>query len=131
MSTNPRKKRHLKKIITAYIFLSAILGLAVFLVNLLIISRKPLFINPIGKANTDKASVEKILKDNGILFSDVTLSDCCYVVSILNNGQIKLSKTKDIHEQVASLQRILRELTIEGKPFKGVDFRYSNPIIAF
>jgi hypothetical protein len=130
MSINPRRKRHLKQKIVAYIFLLGMLGFVVYLLNAYIISTKPLYINPIGKAGLNQASVEKILQDNGILFSSITSSDY-YSINIQNNGQVKLSKTKNFREQVASLQRILRELTIEGKQFKSIDFRFSEPIISF
>lgn len=85
-----------------------------------------------GKNNIDTKKVEKILKDNNILVSRVlVLSDLSYEVTVLNNGQVKLSSKKDINRQIASLQRILRELTIEGKSFKSIDFRFEEPIISF
>jgi hypothetical protein len=108
-----------------------ILGCAAFVLHTFFISTEPLFISPIGKANTDLIRVEKILKDNKILFSKVTLSDYSYLVDIQNNGQVRLSQDKDINKQIASLQRILIQLTIEGKSFKSIDFRFSEPIISF
>ena len=131
MSTNPRQQRHFKKKIVGYIFLLGILGFITFFLNVFIISKKPLFISPMGRTDINKVSIEKTLRDNGILFSEVVSSECCYVFNIQNNGQIKLSRAKDIHEQIASLQRILRELTIEGKSFKSIDFRFLGPIISF
>ena len=76
-------------------------------------------------------SVEKILKDNNIAFSAVTALDSSYSVNIPNNGQVILSGDKDINSQIASLQRILIQLTIEGKTFKNIDFRFSEPTISF
>jgi hypothetical protein len=109
-----------------------ILGLLIFFINFLLTSRNSSFISPIGKNNTDRNKVEKILKDNDILFSQVfILSDLSYGVNISNNGQVRLSSQKDIIQQITSLQRILRELTIEGKPFKNIDFRFEEPIISF
>ena len=131
MSVNPRQQRHFKKKIVEYIFLLGVLGLTAFLLNVFIISKKPLFISPMGRMDINKVSIEKTLKDNGISFSGLVSSDCCYVFNIQNNEQIKLSRAKDIHEQIASLQRILRELTIEGKSFKSIDFRFLEPIISF
>lgn len=85
-----------------------------------------------GVNNSDRTKVEKVLKDNNILFSQVlVLSDSSYEVIIPNNGQIRLSSQKNIENQISSLQRILRELTIEGKPFKSIDFRFEEPIISF
>ena len=85
-----------------------------------------------GKDNIDAKKIEKILENNNILFSQVlVLPDSSYQVSIPNNGQVKLSSKKDINRQITSLQRILRELTIEGKSFKSIDFRFNEPIISF
>ncbi len=104
---------------------------SVFFLNEFLVSRKPLFISQIGKINTDLTFVEKCLRDKNILFSKVILSDYSYLVDIQNNGQVILSQDKDIVKQIASLQRILIQLTIEGKPFKSIDFRFSEPIIGF
>ena len=91
-----------------------------------------MFISPMGENNVGTYKVEKILKDNSILFLQVlALSDSSYLISILNNGQVRFSSQKDINRQTASLQRILRELTIEGKQFKSIDFRFEEPIILF
>lgn len=131
MSINPRRKKHFKKKFVAYIFLLGILIVLGYYFNSFLISRKPLFISPIGKVGTSKSYVEKILKDNNIPFSEVILSDYSYLVKIQNNGQIMFSQDKDIVKQIASLQRILIQLTIDGKPFKSIDFRFSEPIISF
>lgn len=91
-----------------------------------------MFISPLSKANTpDLVSVEKILKDKNISYTEVTSSNNSYLVSIQDNGQVILSQEKDISSQIASLQRILLQLTIEGKPFKGIDFRFLEPTISF
>jgi hypothetical protein len=131
MSTNPRRERHLKKKIAKYILLLGIGCAVVFFLNVYSIFRSPLYVSPIGRADNDKTLVEKLLKDNKILFSAVAQQGNYYLVSIQNNGQVKLAQNKDLASQIASLQRILRELTIEGKPFKGIDFRFSEPIISF
>jgi hypothetical protein len=112
-------------------FLVAVLGLALFLLNFFIALRNPLFVSPIGKINTNGVLVGKLLKDNRIQFSAIIQESNYYLINIQNNGQVKISQDKDIVEQITSLQRILRELTIEGKPFKSIDFRFSEPIISF
>ncbi len=127
-----RGRKSFKTKLTGYILLLTISGFVIFLINSLFLAGKPLFINPMGKNNIDTKKVEKILKDNNILVSRVlALSDSSYEVTIPNNGQVKLSSKKDINRQIASLQRILRELTIGGKPFKSIDFRFEEPIISF
>lgn len=131
MSTNPRQRKNFKKVIAKYIIFLGIIIFALYILNVFVISKKPLFISPMGKVSSNSSSIEKILKNKGILFSDVTLADDYYVVNVSNSGQIKLSINKDVNQQIASLQRILRELTIEGKSFKSIDFRFLEPIIAF
>lgn len=133
MLQNPRRRNSLKKKLAVYILLLTISGCLVFFINLFFLSRNPSIISPLGKSNnTDTGKVEKALKDNDILFSQVVvLSDSSYQVSIPNNGQVKLSSQKDIGKQITSLQRILKHLTIEGKPFKNIDFRFEEPIISY
>ena len=131
MLINPRRQKHFKIKFAAYILLLGILVISFFFLNRFILSRKPLFISPIGKISIDLSSVKKILKDNNISYSKVTLSDDSYLVNISDNGQVRLSQYKDIGKQISSLQRMLIQLTIEGKPFESIDFRFSEPIISF
>ena len=131
MSAVPRKQRPFKRKIITYIFLLALFFLF-FLAYSFFSSRNPLFISPLGKSNSDRAKVEKILRDKNISFSQaVVLSDSSYMIDVPDNGQVRLSSQKNIDSQISSLQRILRELTIEGKPFKNIDFRFEEPIISF
>ncbi len=132
MLQNPRGRKSFKKKLTGYILLLTILGFVIFFINLVFLSGNPLFVSPMGESNINANKVEKILKDNNILFSQVlVLSDSSYLISIPNNGQVRFSSQKDINKQISSLQIILRELTIEGKPFKSMDFRFDEPIISF
>jgi len=85
-----------------------------------------------GEDNISAKQVERLFREKNILFSHVlVLSDSSYSVSIPNNGLVRLSSQKNINKQMSSLQRILRELTIEGKQFKIIDFRFEEPIISF
>jgi hypothetical protein len=131
MSTNPRRQKNLKRIIVKFIILLGILGLALYVFNVLFFFKKPLFISPMGKTGPSSSMVEQILKEGNIPFSAITLSNDYYVINVSSSGQIILSKNKDLNQQIASLQRILRELTIEGKSFKSIDFRFLEPIISF
>lgn len=131
MSINPRRQKYFKRKFAASILLLGILMSSVFFLKTFLALRKPLFISPIGKASRGLGLVEKILKDKNISFSKVSLSDYSYLVDISNNGQVRFSQNKDIDKQISSLQRILRELTIEGKRFKSIDFRFAEPIISY
>lgn len=132
MSLNQRKRRHFKRIFVSYLLLFGLLGIVVIYLNSFYFFKKPLFISPLGKPGKEIFMVEKKLKEKNISFSRVlSLSDTVYLVSISDNRQIKLSSVKDIDKQISSLQRILDQLTIEGKQFKSIDFRFSEPIISF
>lgn len=128
---NLRRQNNFNKKIAAYILLLGILGACAFFLNTFFVLGKPLFISPIGKISVDAVAVEKILRDDNIQFSEVTMDNNSYLISISNNGQVRLSLDKDIKEQISSLQRILKELTIEGKSFKMIDFRFLEPIVSF
>jgi hypothetical protein len=131
MSINPRRRKYSKVKFAAYLLILIILGIAAFFLNNFLISKKPLFISPIGKINIDKPYVEKVLKNNKILFTKISLVDYSFLVDIKDNGQIRFALDKNIEEQVSSLQKILNQLTIEGKTFKSIDFRFSEPIVSF
>ena len=131
MFTNPRRHKHFKRKFAVYILSLGAIAVSLFFLNVFFVSKRPLFISPVVKTNEDKTHIEKLLKDNKILFSKVTISDYCYLIDIQNNGQVRLVQNKDINQQIASLQRILIQLTIEGKSFKSIDFRFSEPIISF
>lgn len=131
MSINPRRQRHFKKKVAGFFLFVSILGAIALLVNIFFVSGKPLYISPLGKNDNEKILIEKLLRENKILFSKVSLSDYFYNVEIENNGQVKLSPGKDLVKQVASLQRIVRQLTIEGKAFKSIDFRFDEPVVSF
>lgn len=110
-----------------------LLGLFLFLgffIYAIIFLRSPQLISPLGK-NENSMKIEKSLKEKNILFSDVVFLGSSYAVNIQNNGQVWLSSQKNIDNQIASLQRILRALTIEGKTFKSIDLRFKEPVISF
>lgn len=132
MSVNLRKGRNFKRRFAVYTLLFGVLGFVFFYFNFFYFSKKSLFISPIGKAGRDVSVIEKKLKEKNISFSEVLpLSDLAYLINIPNGKQVKLSSVKDIDKQISSLQRILIQLTIEGKLFKSIDFRFSEPIISF
>jgi hypothetical protein len=70
------------------------------------------------------------LQANHISFGKITAQDSTtFVVVIPENGEVIISSQKDITGQVASLQLILARLTMEGKHFSRLDFRYAKPVI--
>lgn len=45
--------------------------------------------------------------------------------------EVILSSEKDIHTQISSLQLTIAHLTIEGKRFHRLDFRFDKPVISY
>lgn len=131
MFTRPKRRKIPKKRIVIF-FIILIFSIACLcLVNLFYTYKKPLFISPLGETFTDLSLVKKILKENKIEYTSIVFSDYSYLITTQDDGQIKLSQDKDIVKQVSSLQKILHELTIEGKAYKSIDLRFSEPVVAF
>lgn len=77
-----------------------------------------------------KQNIKKALNTSKISFSDIRIaSDGAVLVQLTDNGAVIFSKGKDIGQQVASLQFILNQLTMEGKRFSRLDLRFDKPII--
>lgn len=75
-------------------------------------------------------SVKDELKSTKITYSDVSIAtDSGYIVDLPEGSEVLLSKDKNVHEQVVSLQVILQRLTIEGKAIKRLDLRFDKPVI--
>lgn len=94
-------------------------------------ANKPLFISPLASDIQKKAfSLEKLLTDSDIEFSSVVFrSPSTYLVKLKEDGEAILSVNKDFKEQIASLQAVIKQLTIEGKRFVKIDFRFDKPVI--
>ena len=84
------------------------------------------------KNNTDKSykDLVKSLTDAHISFMSISkASDSAYIVRLTKDKEVIFSKKLGVSAQVSSLQLIQSRLTIEGKDFSRLDFRFSNPII--
>jgi len=49
----------------------------------------------------------------------------------VQNHQVIISTKKSLTEQMSSLQLTIHQLTMEGKDFSGLDFRYDRPVISY
>ena len=90
-------------------------------------------VSPLAKnSKSETWNLENFLKTNNIYFSLVSKTrDFSYKVDLANGVTVFISPKKDLEFQVASLQQILKQLTIEGKEVKSIDFRFDKPVIAF
>ena len=130
MLQRERQIKSFKKKIFYVLFLILLVFVSLFIYSNFIVKRQ-IYISPLGKGNLQAVNAENLLRESKIPFNNFISSDSSYQIALENNGWVKFSSQKDLKNQISSLQRILRELTIEGKPFKSIDFRFSEPIISF
>jgi len=126
---NKRKKIILKTVVT-------FLTLTIFLVGVFLLifnSSKTIILNPLAVKETKQIdTLNKSLVDENISFSKVEQNnDLSYKVYLKDNGVVFLSQKKDLSMQIDSLQLIVNRLTIEGKRFKSLDFRFDKPVITY
>ena len=122
------------------IFFIALMGMVVllgivYLVFSLFFSQKQLFISPLAlQKNTSRNQnqIDDLLQKSGIAFTSVeNAKDSTYLVNLKDGGQVIITQNKNVQNQISSLQLILSRLTIEGKRFKSLDFRYDKPVVLF
>ena len=53
------------------------------------------------------------------------------ITMTVGSGTVILTTSKDIAQQIDSLQLTIRQLTMEGKEFHRLDFRYDKPVISY
>lgn len=76
--------------------------------------------------------LQKTLVQKNIPFSSIMLAtDSSVLVRFANGEKAIFSLEKPLDNQISSLQLVLSRLTIEGKRFTNIDFRFDKPIIAF
>ena len=120
-------------------------SIGIFLFSLLIcfgifgwqlLARIPLM-SPMGKntpgfnSDTAEYTVKKFCEEKKLTCVAVEASGDSITIVLSNNATILLSSSKDLQKQLASLQVTLSQLTIEGKQFKKLDFRFEKPFITF
>lgn len=107
-----------------------------------LVAKKPAFVSPITFSIKEKIGIlsggssnkklENLLSQKNITFSSISiLNDSSYLVKVTDDEEIIFSATKPMESQVSSLQLILSRLTIEGKRFTRLDFRFDKPVVTF
>lgn len=133
------KKQYTKKRILLLSFLSGGFGVILIGIGYIVLTQEPVFMSPLplfsafgGSDDKDisKETIIQYLKNQQISYSHLKQpGKTIYQVTLVNNGDVFLTTEKDIPEQLASLQRIVSRLTMEGKKFSRLDLRYDKPII--
>ena len=134
------KKRKIKTRLFQQIklFLIALMGIFIFfgvvyLIFFFLFPQKQLFISPLAlQKNVNRNQIDDLLEKSGIAFTSVeNAKDSTYLVNLKDGGQVIITQNKNVQNQISSLQLILSRLTIEGKRFKSLDFRYDKPVVVF
>lgn len=101
----------------------------VSLVNPLAITKATIIPTPTTNPQT---TLTQLLQQANIATTSITIaSDSSLLVILPTKQEIIFSPTKDIAQQISSLQLITKQLTIEGRRFTSVDLRFDNPVVAF
>ncbi len=136
-----RKKSPLKWLFLFILIFTGVMGsLFFFHTRFAFLSNKDYFVSPLPRGfnssfSTDSIStkqLEMLLLSAKIPFSEITIaSDSSYLVKLSSGEDVVFSPKKKIDLQVSSLQLILSALTIEGKGFRRLDFRFEKPVVEF
>lgn len=115
----------------AILGLTALYLLTYFVFNNFLLNKGEI-VSPLSKTTARNNSLESILRESKISFSKIEkATDSSYLVFIREAGVVNISSSKNLKQQVSSLQLILSRLTIEGKRFKRLDLRFDKPVIVF
>lgn len=128
----------IKALIIGVIFVLGILSIFFLIFNLT--GKKTSYISPIPLYRHSQKSVssndvflgnlKNLLALKNISFSSISIStDSAYLVKLSSDEEVIFSSKHNLDMQVSSLQLILSRLTIEGKKFIKLDFRFDKPII--
>lgn len=107
------------------------------LLYLFYLREKPILISPVPTSNktvpfrktTQIEDLRNLLVKFSIPFLSISKSKDAYKIDLGSGVSVFVTLEKDLKLQVSSLQSILKQLTIEGKVVKSIDFRFDKPII--
>ena len=136
------RKRKLRKVY-GYLFISSglfCLVLALCMSVFYITHPKARLISPLSAVNTmvfgtsDNQfimQVQQLCQTYNLACNNFTSSNDDTISFEVEDHKIVLSTKKSISQEMASLQLTIRQLTMEGKEFRGLDFRYDRPVISY
>jgi len=126
-----KKIKNRKKFAVIFVFAVLFISLPL-LIFLAFFDKEPIYISPLAKNQTSQVKeIESLLKNKKITYHDISTKDLSFVIRLEGESTAIIDPSKDIEQQLSSLQLIITQLTIEGKTFKAVDFRFEKPIIKF
>lgn len=129
--TKKQKKDATKKKLAVFLIFSGLIIINALLIYRAFFEKPKPILSPMSKNQISSTEIfEKKLKDSRILYKSFTTEkDLNYLIELRSGAQVLIDAHKDFGEQLSSLQLILKQLKIEGKALKRLDFRYEKPII--
>lgn len=126
------QKRRTKTLIDFFLFTFFVSGVAVvlsfvFSPEMAILSPTPVL--SAKDANNTVKIIEAELKRQQLKASSIDSSSDLITVTLETEQVLLLSPERDIKKDLASLQLIMRQLTMEGKRFTRLDLRFDKPVI--
>ncbi len=127
-SKSGRKKQRIVFVLLT-LFLIA-LTVLLFLPHL---AKKTLLISPVTRNGSQEAKkIETLVLNAQISVLSISPhADSSYKIVLQDGGEVIISLKKSIEKQITSLQPILKQLTIEGKKFNRIDFRFDKPLVVY
>lgn len=130
---NRKNRKYFRYLGIILVILGALLiSYTAFVLASTYIFAKPI-VSPLPKNfKSQNINLEELLKKERIKFLQIsTATDSSYLIHLEDGATAILSPRKNLLEQVRSLQIVLSRLTIEGKRFKSLDFRFDKLVISF
>ncbi len=130
---NRKSRKYLKYVGTLLVLLGTTLILyTVFVLANFYVFKKPVLSPSPKNFKSQNQDIRNLLAKEKVKFSEIsTATDSSYLIHLDGGGTAIISPKKNIEEQVRSLQIVLSRLTIEGKRFKSLDFRFDKPVVSF
>ena len=88
-------------------------------------------VNTQHQTNAAVFQIKDALQKHSIGFSDVSVQGNDVRVQLSDGTDVLFSSTKDVIEQIDSLQLTMDNLTIEGKHISRIDMRFDRPVVTF
>jgi len=131
----PKRKRKNKLFLRTALYISVASFLFLLVLSIIFypsLFKKKTLITPVVKnSKTEELTLSKLLVSNDIEFVAIDLASDYFNVKLKDGETIYISLKKDVQAQISSLQVILKQLTISGKRFNLIDFRFDKPVIKY
>jgi hypothetical protein len=76
--------------------------------------------------------LRKLLGKYNISYEQIyTMKEGGYLIKLKPEGEVLLAQNDTLEQNISSLQLVLARITMEGKQFSRLDFRFEKPVIVF